>query len=353
MTILISVLSEAYQSRYSTMMHNGLFDKVIRSYQDKTHSKNMSSYPNIPTYDKETMTVIERRLALEETRARMTPISHKIIIQAKVFHAHLQYVFTHHNQEKPPSGLQRVLDEFMDEVAMNDDLRKEVLHDGDKRRKLFMVSFERTLNLMIEYAQRISGLIEERDSLKEGLGRGLDRDDDDVLYPGNDSDDIANAEGDDGFPDSPKDTHYEGSSFDTPVLKSRGASALDAFEPSAVRQESTVAHWLEAHTGLLRPKARRSTTYSNLLGLKPYLHASGSQSEPRLWRVEDEAEDKGGKESAVDTPASPKGKNVLPGKRLHRPQHGQHSKLNAVRFADNPYGDQGPINENMDNVDSA
>jgi len=346
MTILISVLSEAYQSRYSTIMHNGLFDKVIRSYQNKTHSKKFSSYPDTPTYDKETMTVTERRLALEETRAQMASIPHKIITQAKVFHAHLHYVLTHHNpQERPPPGLQRALDELMDEEAMNDDLRKEVLHDGDARRTLFMMSFERTLKRMVEYAERITKLMEERDSLEEGLGWGLDRDDDDILDPGNDSDDIGDAEGDDNFLDSPEDLRYEESSYDRPVLKSRGATAPDAIESSKIRKESAMTHWLKAHTGLLGPKTRHLTTHPDLLGLRPYLHASGSQSEPRLWRFEGENEDKGGNENEVGTPTSSKGKNVLSGRRLHRPQHGQPSKLNAVRFADNPHGDQSPVNE--------
>ncbi|KAG8798130.1 hypothetical protein FRC17_007553, partial [Serendipita sp. 399] len=60
MTILVSVLSEAAQSRYSTVLHNGLFDKAIRSYQNRTNAEKQSSLPNTPSYDADAMTRMER-----------------------------------------------------------------------------------------------------------------------------------------------------------------------------------------------------------------------------------------------------------------------------------------------------
>ena len=328
MTILVSVLSEAYQSRYSTMMHNGLFDKAIRSYQNKTHTNRQASHADTPTYDKSTMTVAERRQALDDTRVEMAAIPPKIIAQAKVFHAHLQYVLTHNTQEKPPPGLQRALDELMDEEAMNDELRKEVLQDGEARRTLFMMSFERTLKRMVENAERVSKLIEERDSLEDGLGFGLDRNGDDI-----DELDQADEE-DDAFADSPQDMRHND--------KGDEQNAADE------KKTTGKGHWLKLRSGILsaralRPNANRAAS-SRAGG--PYFHTSGSQSEPHLATTEEEEEDGKNDDNAVPrVQRKEKGKksadSTLSSRKFRTrpvPQR-QPSKLGAVRFADNPYGD--------------
>jgi hypothetical protein len=332
MTILISVLSEAYQSHYSTIMHNGLFDKAIRSYQNKTHTKKQTSHPDTPTYDKDTMTVPELRIALHETRVQLAEIPPKIIAQAKVFHAHLQYVLTHNNKEKPPPGLWRALDELMDEEAMNDDLRREVLHDGEARRALFMMSFERALKRMVENAERVSKLIEERDALEEGLGWGIDRNDDEIL----DADEDEN-EGDDAYPESPEEMRQGENLSDTPASKSR--------DPSGTKKSSAMAQWLKLRTGIiLTPKSHHSKTNLGTREQRPYLHASGSQSEPHLVGTEEEEE---GHDGAVASGS------MTPGMRRYRAPTRQLSKLSAVRFADNPYGDHfSPNSEEGAMVDS-
>lgn len=316
MTILVSVLSEAYQSRYSTMMHNGLFDKAIRSYQNKTHSNRQASHSDTPIYDKDAMTVEERQQALDETRVEIAAIPPKIIAQAKVFHAHLQYVLTHNTQDKPPPGLQRALDELMDEEAMNEDLRKEVLQDGDARRTLFMMSFERTLKRMVENAERISKLIEERESLEGGLEYGLGQDNEDDVRGEEDEDE-------NGFADSPTDMRHQESLYDIPDAK-RGNP------------------WLKLRSGLLGAKALRSNVRRG--SSRPYMHARGSQSEPHLT-INEEEDENDGLEDEVDkrpdctetgTPSSSSKKS-----RTRQPPKLQPSKLSAVRFADNPYDDDG------------
>jgi hypothetical protein len=359
MTILLSVLSEAYESRYSTIMHNGLFDKAIRSYQNKTHSQKLSSHPETPTYDKDTMTVAERRIALDETRAQMAKIPPKIIAQAKVFHAHLQFVLAHNNQEKPPPGLQRALDELMDEEEMNEDLRKEVLQDHEARRTLFMMTFERTLKRVVENAERVSKLIQERDSLEEGLGWGLERDDDEILN--GDDDEIMDQDDDD---DGDGDDEYPDDTLDVPASNSRDASSSEPHDPSGKKRSAAMAHWLKLRTGImLSPRSRHSQTGPNTNTSNPYLHASGSQSEPRfIWAEEEEEGEKEDKdtEAALDCGDGSKGESSgggsgsgsnTPGRR--QPPVRQASKLSAVRFADNPYGDpQSPTSENTvpDNV---
>ncbi|KIM33982.1 hypothetical protein M408DRAFT_88820 [Serendipita vermifera MAFF 305830] len=320
MTILISVLSEAYQSRYSTMLHNGLFDKAIRNYQNKTHTNKQSSQPSTPNYDKDAMSPDELRQALGDTRLEMAAIPPKIIAQAKVFHAHLQYVLTHNTQDKPPPGLQRALDELMDEEAMNEELRKEVLQDGEARRTLFMMSFERTLKRMVENAERISKLIEEHDALEEGLDYGAERGDngnDDNFNETNDDD------GDDGFTESPRNERF--------------GDKTDCDQ----RQRSTLGNWAKLRSGLLSAKALRSSANRRSSRANvPYMHERGSQSEPRLTVTEEEEEGdvderhpKEKKGTGINRPSFRKSKSRPP------PLDNQPSQPSGVRFADNPYGD--------------
>jgi hypothetical protein len=167
MTVLISVVSEAYQSRYSTVVQNGLFEKAMRKYQNKPQSIKQESHPDIPTYDREAMTVEELRNALNDTKVEIAKLPLEIIAQADVFHTHLQDALSHKSSEKPSPGLQKVLEEMMDEGEMNDELRKEVLQNEEARRNMFMIYFDRTLKRMVEHTERMSKLIEVRNALEE------------------------------------------------------------------------------------------------------------------------------------------------------------------------------------------
>ena len=299
MTILFSVLSEAYQSRYSTVMHNGLFDKAVRSYQNKTHTDKQTSNPNTPTFDAETMTKDEKIDALNTTKVEMSAIPPRIISLAKAFHSHLQYVLSHNSQEKTPPGLQRALDELMQEEAMNEELRKEVLQDGDARRTLFMMSFERTLKKMVENTERISKLIDERDALEQTM-RFIEGDgDEDLRGRDNGEDDDTH----DMFSESPTDAR-------TGELPSGNSGAK--------------VRWQKIRTDLLGFGRSRPSNRD------PYMHHYGSQSAPRLTSGGEGDEDTGRLEGR-GPPCSDK--------RDTRPKP-RPSKLANVRFADNPYEDE-------------
>jgi potassium channel subfamily K, other eukaryote len=172
MTVLISVLSEAYQSRYSTVIQNGLFGKAIRNYQNKTNSTKQASHLDIPTYDSETMTVEERRAALDKTKVEIAKLPPKIIAQANIFNIHLQSALSHNSSEGPSPELQKALDEIMDEGEMKKELRKELLKDGDARRMMLKMYFERSLKRMEEDTERVSNLIKVQNALEASLGFG-------------------------------------------------------------------------------------------------------------------------------------------------------------------------------------
>jgi potassium channel subfamily K len=169
MTVLVSVLSEAYEYRYLTAFRNGLFDKAIQSYRYKTHSQAHAPQPNVPSYYPEEMTEEEIREALDKIKQEMESLPPKIISQARDFYGRLEYVLTHHFQERQRPGLQKVLDELVAEEVMREELQKEALQDGKARRTFFIVSFERTLKTMAEHAEQISKLMDGRNSLEKRL----------------------------------------------------------------------------------------------------------------------------------------------------------------------------------------
>ncbi|KAG8800137.1 hypothetical protein FRC19_000212 [Serendipita sp. 401] len=300
MTILVSVLSEAFQSRYSTVIHNGLFDKAMRSYQNKTHSERQASPPETPSYNTNAMTQGERKEALEETKTEIANIPPKIIAQAKAFHAHLQFVLTNSSQEKPPPGLQRALDDLMEEEKMNEELRKEVLQDGEARRALFMMSFERTLKKMVENAEKLSKLIEEQESLEKGLKQ---EDEEDGL------------EDEDEFSQSPEDAR---------VSDNREEPESAGDDTGRGGSKSGRANWLKLRSSLFATRLHPSS-YTNR---RPYLHTDGSQSEPHVIPEEEE-------ETANSPGNSPDGSKADSHRKGKRTRQG--SQLNSVRFADNPY----------------
>ncbi|KAG8803810.1 hypothetical protein FRC17_006106 [Serendipita sp. 399] len=256
------------------------------------------------------MTRMERVDALEETKTEMANIPPKIIAQAKSFHAHLQYVITNNSQEKPPPGLQRALDELMDEEKMNEGLRKEVLHDGDARRTLFMMSFERTLKKMVENAERLSRLIEERESLERGIKLG-------------EEEEALGNEGAQEEEESPDATQQR----DRPSDEAGGDELGSRSDSKTGRK-----NWLKLRAGIFATRLHSSSH----LGHRPYLHSDGSQSEPQIIPEEDE--------TAESNPTG--GENRNKGKGSRRGKQGRRgSKLSSVRFADNPYDEQGEPNE--------
>lgn len=210
---------------------------------------------------------------------------------------------------------------------MNEQLRKEVLEDEEARKTLFMMSFERSLKKMVEQAERMSKLIQERDSLEEGLGfkeyqEELQDKDDDKEYLGRNCDDGDDRDGD--------DDDVEG---ERPPLRHEGSKG------------PTKSHlnWLKLRAGVLGPFSPRHTPGRK--STMPYLHESGSQSEPRFSTDgNQEQQEQREEDGSANSPSSSKNKDKGKGPVKSRwndvlPAVRAPSKLSNVRFADDPYGD--------------
>jgi len=203
----------------------------------------------------------------------------------------------------------------MDEENMNEELRKEVLQDGEARRTLFMMSFERTLKRMVENTERVSKLIEVREILEEGLGFGQYQED--LRAKEDDERDFVGNYGD-------QDDNEEVEGRKRPSVEQDGSK----------QTSKSHINWLKLGAGVL---GSFSHLHMHRRGM-PYLHESGSRSAPHLALGEIPEEihiDRGDDdEEEAQSPKQEKGKSPM-----HSTWNAEPSKLSNVRFADDPYGD--------------
>jgi len=169
MTVLISVIAEAYQSRYSTVMQHDLLEKHIRGLKDTPSLSRGNTgvegegYP--PTDD---VTIDEQMEALESIRLELSAFPELIVQDARDFHVHIRYLENPspgHGDKLPP-GLERVLQEAMDQQNMNEAMRKKVLQDETAKKALMMLRLETAVRRLVDRAERLTVLLAERDTLE-------------------------------------------------------------------------------------------------------------------------------------------------------------------------------------------
>ncbi|KAF8644636.1 hypothetical protein AX16_008363 [Volvariella volvacea WC 439] len=113
MTILISIISEAYSNRYQHIIRSGVFDHVVKRYRDQIHRASIQPKPTqlsghlepVPLSTAATLTPSHEALTtktkqelsdeLEETRRRtdekLVALPHEILSQAREFHDDISY----------------------------------------------------------------------------------------------------------------------------------------------------------------------------------------------------------------------------------------------------------------------
>jgi len=179
MTVLVSVIAEAYQSRYSMIVQHDLFDKQIRGRKEtaslsrrNTDIEDGNHHHDLTTRDPDDNTIDRRTGALECIRQELVALPELIIQDARDFQVHTRYVGNPnpgHGDRLPP-GLERVLQEAMDQENMNEATRKKVLHDEAAKKALMMLHLETTVRRLVERAERMTVLLVERDALEEERG---------------------------------------------------------------------------------------------------------------------------------------------------------------------------------------
>ncbi|KAG8970668.1 hypothetical protein FRC03_004050 [Tulasnella sp. 419] len=187
MTILISVLSEAYSTRYNSALQTGSFEKAIKSFnrkansaakskeeQDKGHPKGAKAMEavTLKKLSEEKWPPKERtQQLLEKARDQLDEVPLDVIKHAKAFNDHVRYFADHpqHPDEPPPPGLSALLDELAQAEQMDPRMKDELLADEEARRTLFFMSYERAFKRLLETAERTVNLLAVKDAERDAL----------------------------------------------------------------------------------------------------------------------------------------------------------------------------------------
>ncbi|KAG8923317.1 hypothetical protein FRC02_011224 [Tulasnella sp. 418] len=187
MTILISVLSEAYSTRYNSALQTGSFEKAIKSFnrkanaaakskeeQDKGHPEGAKAMEavTLKKLSEEKWPPKERtQQLLEKARDQLDEVPLDVIKHAKAFNDHVRYFADHpqHPDEPPPPGLSALLDELAQAEQMDPRMKDELLADEEARRTLFFMSYERAFKRLLETAERTVNLLAVKDAERDAL----------------------------------------------------------------------------------------------------------------------------------------------------------------------------------------
>ncbi|KAA1478158.1 voltage-gated potassium channel [Dentipellis sp. KUC8613] len=211
MTILISVISDAFSSKYRSAIHSKTFDSAVKHFRQRRRSnleqaqKDRTTRPprrqpnsEQPDEKKETAsaagTAENKSLTLEEAEKRLNeryePLPTLILEIVNRFRRHIQYfaLVNGHStaalhalgrppqdgeefvppqaEMGPPEELKKLLDEIAREEGISERLKDEVWQDEHARNTLFMLSLERGVKRMVEAAGETLEALAERDRLR-------------------------------------------------------------------------------------------------------------------------------------------------------------------------------------------
>ncbi|KAF7313871.1 Tandem pore domain k+ channel [Mycena chlorophos] len=175
MTILISVIAEAFSSKYHTVLHTGVFDQAVKRYRERAHVLATKARKRLTPGTTQTRPLqhhASKEDALREindrTQTQLEALPHKILTDAKSFHEHMSYFVgqqagVHAGEEMPP-GLQSLLKEITGTEKLGERIKREILQDEDARHTLFTLSIEGKIT-MITSAESALQALEERERL--------------------------------------------------------------------------------------------------------------------------------------------------------------------------------------------
>ncbi|KAK7047856.1 Potassium channel [Paramarasmius palmivorus] len=172
MTILISVVSEAFTSRYKDVFRIGVFTRAVeklraKEQEDAIRRARSKPAPSVSGEGSSTA-ASSRSSANDHAKRRLEQLPRQIIQHCKSFHDHMQFVSSPRRidgkeQERMPVGIQKLLDEIDGVEKLENRIKNEILQDLDARQTLFTLSIERELRKMLEAAEEALAALDERD----------------------------------------------------------------------------------------------------------------------------------------------------------------------------------------------
>jgi len=168
MTILVSVLQDAFSSKYKSAMHSGVFQTAVKKYRreakarsEKKPEEEDSGELNIP--------IRVHPSAVEESSTRaqksLENLPSQVLEQARVFHRHVQYLVQAEPESVVGPDVKLMLDEISRAQKLDERIKDEILQDEEARNTLSMLSFEKALRELINTAENSLSTLAERDLL--------------------------------------------------------------------------------------------------------------------------------------------------------------------------------------------
>lgn len=138
MTILISVISEAYSSKYHSILTNDAFDTAVKAFRSRTDRQRSTVEVGPPSRSSslERRVAAGGRISLLDVKTSIETVSQDLIEVARQFHDHLHYFSTASasNGQPPPESLRMLLSDLADAEKMDEKLKENMLQDDEARK---------------------------------------------------------------------------------------------------------------------------------------------------------------------------------------------------------------------------
>ncbi|KEP48325.1 ion channel protein [Rhizoctonia solani 123E] len=134
MTILISVLTEAYSSRYKTIIHSSVLDRAIKSRRQRPHSHTHRA----------------------PTQSDLDALAIELITTARAMREHMAWFVHSSGIKSAPEGIVKVLDDIAEGENMDARVKKDFMSNDEARKTVFVMSFERMLHDLACVAEEVA-----------------------------------------------------------------------------------------------------------------------------------------------------------------------------------------------------
>ncbi|KAH7882329.1 hypothetical protein F5I97DRAFT_1909487 [Phlebopus sp. FC_14] len=193
MTILISIVSEAYSSRYKGILGQGSLDKAIQQYRQREtggikEKEQEAAGMNVRfTHPAEPLPADDEKAAVDErsiisvhdlhrahshAQRSLEALPYHVINEMRSFQQHMRFIGDDavEVENMLNERLQDILNEVVGDVnGMRESAKADILSDEDSRRALFMLSMERSLREVISVAEETLAAVSERDRITSAL----------------------------------------------------------------------------------------------------------------------------------------------------------------------------------------
>ncbi|KAJ7596570.1 hypothetical protein C8J56DRAFT_290790 [Mycena floridula] len=176
MTILISVLAEAYSSRYKHFFHSNVFDRAVKRYRARLTRprRNRPPPPHLINPGAVESSGNREHPVIDDPRRRaqdqLEALPYHMLALTREFHEHMQFFQVHPSigemdNSKLPDVIQQLLDEItgMDNMVIGERHKLEILEDTTSRQALFTLGIEKAIRKMSHTAEEVIDVLGERD----------------------------------------------------------------------------------------------------------------------------------------------------------------------------------------------